>query len=219
MDRTTIRVILLIIGVMVIAGVYLWHEHHEKILAWWGGLLRKREYPDDYADEGDASFSDYLDEFNASPLNSADPGMRPLAAHIGKKAERKVTPTVVQLNVVAAENEYFSGTALMDAFSHAGLRYGDMGIFHHYDEDHNILFSVASIVEPGTFPINNMANFMCPGVVLFFQTSQVMEPLEVFDNLVSCCHELAIRLDGVEWGADHQPLSTEKIVALRSCLS
>jgi len=80
------------------------------------------------------------------------------------------------------------------------------------------LFSIASLVEPGTFPIKDMENFQCPGIVLFFQPPQVDDPLSVFDDLVATCHELSVRLGGEEWDEKRQPLSHEKIQQMRNRL-
>ncbi|TAN53476.1 MAG: hypothetical protein EPN21_01385 [Methylococcaceae bacterium] len=258
MDRTTVRIILAIIGVIVVIGVYLWHRYQTQITAGWKKLAgslgdavaqrqaRKkaeglhRSTAQDAADAADAdtSFDDYLDDYALSPAREQriepywrddepddefmDEAPRPRAAAAppppSPKTERPAVPNVVQLSVVAVDNAYFTGGEILDAFNRVGLRYGDMGIFHLYNEVDEILFSVASMVEPGTFPMENMMSFECPGVVLFFQPSHVDEPLDVFDSLVSCCHELAIRLNGVEWDVNRQPLTTEKIIELRRAL-
>lgn len=221
MDRTTVRIILLIVGVIVIAGVYLWDRYQEKIRAWWGDMLSGRDYVDEFGGEDEAGYEDYLDDEDAPAVRAGtDPAWDNVGLATAKPLRPKmVAPAVVQLSVVASEESFFTGSELMDAFHYVGLRYGDMGIFHLYDDNNSIHFSVASIVEPGTFPVNNMTDFRCPGVVLFFQVDQVAEPLETFDRLVSCCHELAIRLNGVEWDAEREPLTTRSIAALRDALS
>lgn len=124
-------------------------------------------------------------------------------------------PFLIQLSVVAAD-DYFNGGDLRDALVDLGLIHGDMGIYHRYDRDYReILFSVASLMEPGTFPIENMEAFECPGIVLFFQPPQVEDPLTVFDDLVQTCHVLAQRLDGEEWDERHEILTLEKIEQMR----
>jgi cell division protein ZipA len=128
-------------------------------------------------------------------------------------------PFLIQISVVASGDGYFDGLELRDALDDLRLIYGDMGIYHRYDRDYRVpLFSVASLVEPGTFPIKDMENFHCPGMVLFFQPPQVDDPLAVFDDLVTTCHELALRLDGVEWDEKRQLLTQEKIAQMRSRL-
>lgn len=256
MDRSTVRIILIIIGALVLAGVYLWPSYRERVLAWWNDWRARRQagggapgYLDGEQDEraalstagayGEDFLEDEDDDLPPLPPNRRDsywqreeplppppespPPARPKPASMHTHtppAEERRPPSlsVVQLSVVAVDDAFFTGGELEDAFEHAGLRYGEMGIFHRYSADHEVLFSVASMVEPGTFPVNDMLNFESPGVVLFFQASQVDDPVEVFDELVTCCHELAIRLNGVEWDAERRPLTTGKIVAMRNAL-
>ena len=99
------------------------------------------------------------------------------------------------------------------------LLYGDMGIFHRYNHDlTQTLFSVASLVEPGTFPIDDMASFECPGIVLFFQTARVSDPLATYDDLVNTSRELAQQLNGIQWDETRQPLGASKIAHMRNLL-
>ena len=125
-------------------------------------------------------------------------------------------PFIIQLSVVAKGEFLFAGDELKNALMDLDLVHGEMGIFHRYDSElRKPLFSVASLVKPGTFPIDDMASYQYPGVVLFFQPATVDDPLRVFDDLVDTCHELAIRLDGIEWDETRRPLTEEKIAQMR----
>jgi cell division protein ZipA len=147
------------------------------------------------------------------------PEPEPAPAEAPSRTSPLGAPFLIQVSVVARDGDYFDGIALRDALEELRLMHGDMGIYHRYGRDSRApLFSVASLVEPGTFPINDMAGFECPGVVLFFQPPQADDPLAVFDDLVSTCHELAMRLNGVEWDDKRQPLTYEKIARIRSRL-
>jgi cell division protein ZipA len=134
------------------------------------------------------------------------------------RSESIGAPFLIQISVVAGEEGHFNGAALREALLELDLIYGDMGIYHRYDRDYRQpLFSVASLVEPGTFPLN-MEDFECPGVVMFFQPPQVEQPLAVFEDLVNACHQLAYRLGGMEWDEKRQILSDEKVALMRSRL-
>ena len=238
MDRTTVRLILLVIGVLVIAAVYFW----PRIKPGLAKLGRRR--PEDFSldddvvplhirthakDEGfsrsadgrlviedDMAFgSDWT--LNKSASSSAK-GAAPKAAP-SQPAASAVRPEVVQLSVIAAGDTPFSGPALLEAFRATGLEYGEMGIFHRRDpETGGTLFSVASVVEPGVFPHEGMENFSSPGVVLFYLPSRSGDALSAFDTMIAVCHELARRLNGVEWDAGHRPLTPETVTALRLSL-
>lgn len=239
LDSETLRWLLGAVGALIIAAVYIWGRHKNKLLDF---INQRGEYDElDLGDEppeeppkpvrtsgGIAAIKDddppiSFDEMDdneyfsmgdkpqsapAEPTPVESPRTAPLGA-----------PFLIQISVVAADGEYFDGIELRDALDDLRLIYGDMGIYHRYDRDYRvILFSVASLVEPGTFPITDMENFECPGVVLFFQPPQVDDPLSVFDDLVTTCHELALRLGGEEWDEKRQPLTAEKIARMRSRL-
>ncbi|QFY43999.1 cell division protein ZipA [Candidatus Methylospira mobilis] len=129
------------------------------------------------------------------------------------------SPFLIQLSVVAGDDAYFNGEALRDALVDQGLIYGDMGIYHRYDREYReVLFSVASLVEPGTFPVEHMETFECPGVVLFFQPPRVKDPLAIFEDLLDTCHRLAQQLGGEEWDERREVLTLKKIEQMRERL-
>lgn len=232
MDRDTVRLILLVIGVIVIASIYIWGRHKQKILDF---LQRRGEFDElDFDPSIDEELPDYnddasegvrvlnrnerrfADEFDLAEDRIDKPHESP------KKPDRTTAlgaPFIIQLSVVARDEFVFAGDELKNALTDLDLVHGEMGIFHRYDpEFRKPLFSVASLVKPGTFPIDDMASFECPGVVLFFQPATVDDPLRVFDDLVDTCHELAIRLDGIEWDETRRPLTEEKVARMRSGL-
>lgn len=238
MDRTTVRIILVVLGVLVIAGIYFWHQYRDDILASFRGSPRRPRRPTKEAappgarretmlppaESADAG-GYFADDFELSPVRirnfgrPAETPEPPLDFEIRSDPEPTTTPpSVIQLSVVAMEDAFFTGGELVDAFHQVGMKFGEMGIFHRIGPDGAIQFSAASLVEPGTFPINDMLSFESPGLVLFFQPSLVRDPVEVFDDLIACCHELAVRLHGLEWDAGRQVLTRDKVAALRATL-
>ena len=248
MERETVRMILLVVGVMVIVGVYVWGRYKEKLLDF---FYRRGEFDElGYETEGNPVELEGKEELRETVFDTrsaladepepeiipeendeedyslgreaAHPHRpRPSMAHTSEtpKAAPLGAPFLIQLSVVAAEDGYFNGEDLRDALVELDLIYGDMGIYHRYDREYREpLFSVASLVEPGTFPIEDMESFECPGVVLFFQPTQVADPLAVFDDLIATCHDLAGKLDGVEWDERREPLTEDKIALMRERL-
>ncbi len=192
----------------------------------YSGKLGKKDIdPPITLDEPDGEDLDLVMERPKPPVHkpiSPETTHRPSAPETSRREQPRTDPLgapfLIQISVVS-KTEFFNGLQLRDALDDLRLIYGDMGIYHRYDREYRVpLFSVASLVEPGTFPIKDMENFECPGVVLFFQPPQVDDPLEVFDDLVGTCHELAMRLGGVEWDEKRQPLTLEKINHMRSRL-
>lgn len=109
---------------------------------------------------------------------------------------------VLIINIMAPNGQAFRGDALLDALLQGGLRFGDMNIFHRYQKPGGggaILFSLANMVKPGTFDLDQMDDFTTPGVSLFMTL-----PLEasdstntqVFDLMLETAQNLAEELGG-----------------------
>ncbi|MFN5746218.1 MAG: cell division protein ZipA C-terminal FtsZ-binding domain-containing protein [Methylococcaceae bacterium] len=241
MDRDTVRLLLILVGALILVGIYLWDRFRQPVMDY---LARRREanalaraeeteeaewHPD--ADGGadpalhggrrepQLSGLDYTasEPDDLYDLDTPDPGHGTTETHVDLSAEG--APFLIQISVVAGPGRFFNGTALCEALLDVDLIHGDMGIFHRYDRDlKQTLFSVASLVEPGTFPMDDMATFECPGIVLFFQTARVSDPLGIYDDLVSTSRDLASRLHGIQWDERRQPLSASKIAHMRHLL-
>jgi cell division protein ZipA len=110
--------------------------------------------------------------------------------------EPPAPPEVLVVHVLARE-ALMAGPALVETVTHYGLRYGDMNIFHHYDETtRQPAFSMASAVEPGTFDLSTLDSFETPGVSFFLQLPGPSAPLEAFEAMVQVAKALAERFQG-----------------------
>jgi len=241
LDTQTLRILLGVIGAIIIIAVYVWGRYKSKVLDF---ILQRGEYDElgldekpksqpkpitttggisaKKTEEPPMSFDDIEDNEYFSLQESAEPA--PAEEEEAPPAETRRAaplgaPFLIQISIVAYDDGYFDGAELRDSLEDNRLIYGDMGIYHRYDRDlRTPVFSVASLMEPGTFPIKDMENFYCPGIVLFFQPPQVDDPLAVFDDLVTTCHDLSVRLGGEEWDEKRQPLTHEKIQQMRERL-
>ena len=242
MDRDTVRLILILVGITVMAGIYLWGRFKDPLTASLKNLFSAKE-----SDESSAAGEDYQDpdeyfEESVRVISSGsdhrrEPIFTGLDADVdyhedeseldGEDAVDSIPPNdepggapfLIQVSVIAGSGSFFNGTELKQALLENDLLYGDMGIFHRYNHDlTQTLFSVASLVEPGTFPIDDMASFECPGIVLFFQTARVSDPLATYDDLVNTSRELAQQLNGIQWDETRQPLGASKIAHMRNLL-
>lgn len=119
--------------------------------------------------------------------------------------ERKI----VVVNVVARDGG-FSGGALDRACNGAGLVPGEMSIYHHHDpRSGRVLFSMASMVEPGTFPLDDMAGFVTPGVSLFTQLPGARDGVEIYDTMLATGKHLAKLLQGELQDERHNKLTRQ----------
>ena len=131
-----------------------------------------------------------------APKAKAAPKAAP-AEPAAQAPEPPAPPEEVLVVHVLAREALMAGPALVETVTHYGLRYGDMNIFHHYDEaTRQPAFSMASAVEPGTFDLSTLDSFETPGVSFFLQLPGPSAPLEAFEAMVQVAKALAERFQG-----------------------
>ncbi len=117
-------------------------------------------------------------------------------------AEEAAIDDVIAVYVLASDDEpMIKGEKILSASFALKLEYGDMKIFHRYS-DYNeadpaskkIRFSMASILEPGWFDIDNINQLETRGVSFFMQVNLVDEPSRVLDDMLICAHGFATML-------------------------
>ena len=117
-----------------------------------------------------------------------------------EKAEKDhADPEVLVVSVVMPQNQLISGAALLPSLLTLGMKYGEMGIFHrHQDNAGNgkVTFSLANMMNPGTFDLDNMESFATQGVSLFMTLPNVGDAFEVFEQMLSAAKQLASEFNG-----------------------
>lgn len=116
-----------------------------------------------------------------------------------RKANVEITPEVIVVSVVMNEDNTISGAALLPALLTLGLRYGDMDIFHrHQDNAGNgkVTFSLANMMNPGTFNLDEIESFTTQGISLFMTLPNAGDPFEVFEQMMSAAKQLAMEFNG-----------------------
>lgn len=152
----------------------------------------------------------------------APPVATPVATPAPPVPEQRSRPAapprqkIIALRLVGATaNARFSGTDLRGALEAEGLVFGRYHIFHRELEEGRLLFSVASLIEPGSFELREMAAQEFPGVSLFAVLPGTVQGTEVLDELVGCGRRLASRLGGVLQDERRQPLTALRAMELR----
>ena len=117
---------------------------------------------------------------------------------------------VIVINVMAREGFVFAGDDLLRVLLGVGLSFGEMNIFHQRlvaEGRAPVLFSVANILNPGTFDLNNMDAFSTTGVSLFLALPAALNNLEAFEQMLAVAQQIQAALDG-ELKDDHRNVMT-----------
>jgi cell division protein ZipA len=106
---------------------------------------------------------------------------------------------VLPIYVIARNRGTFKGQDLLQILLACDLRFGRMNIFHRYEKANGkgaVQFSVANLVEPGTFNLDRIEEFSTPGVCLFLSLPGPEAPYKAFDYMVETANVLVKHLDG-----------------------
>jgi cell division protein ZipA len=107
---------------------------------------------------------------------------------------------VVVLNVMARAGQTFAGPSLKLALEGAGLKPGDMQLYHYRAEtqadDTPPIFSALNAVKPGTLDVNAFDDMRTPGIALILRTPELERPSESFELMLVAARRMAGELDG-----------------------
>lgn len=140
------------------------------------------------------------------------PGSPPLSANPEPQEPPAQPDEVVIINVMAPEGHLFAGNALLDVLLQCGMRYGDMNIFHrhaHETGEGPVLFSLANMVKPGVFDLEDMESFATPGVSLFMTLPMRPDSLKAFAMMRDVAQTLTQTLGG-ELKDEHRSVMTQQ---------
>jgi len=181
-----LRWLLLLFGLLVIAGVYVYSRRKnaptdkdssqsDRVAPSLDGDKPPDKSPED---DDESGIDDELDE-----TDRIVPG-----------APQKI----VTVRIVARDKKSFAGDELILNLRGIGLRHGKFGIFHRYDgsDDSNAVFSAASLVEPGSFDLQNIQAQQIPGISLFMVLPGPIDSVKAFDLMMAAARTLTQSLQG-----------------------
>lgn len=122
-------------------------------------------------------------------------------------AEVEIDPQlqeVLVINVMAKQGE-MEGNDLLRVMLSCGFRFGEMNIFHRYEQHSgkgSLLFSAANVVEPGVFDVERMSEFSTPGICIFMKLPGPKRPIHSFDIMMDSARKIA-SLMGAEIKDEH----------------
>ena len=125
---------------------------------------------------------------------------------------------IVQINVMRKSGP-FSLAEIQRAAKEVDLHYGEMGIYHRETAAKHTLFSMASMVEPGTFPQGKKADFATPGLTLFAQIPGPRDGIAVFSDMLMTAERMATLLDAVLYDDTRSKLTRQSIDHTRDSIA
>jgi len=121
---------------------------------------------------------------------------------------------IVTVNVMAPKGQVFFGDDLKSIFDAHHYEFGKMSIYHCSHDDSKV-FSIANVVQPGSFDEATIETFETPGITLFMRLPVALDADVAFDFLMREATELAEELGGVMMDEDRSTLSKQTIQHMR----
>ena len=114
-----------------------------------------------------------------------------------EQVEEAETQELLVIHLMTAKDQTCDGQKLLDTAVSLGLRYGNMKIFHRHTGEVGsgpVLFSMANLLNPGTFDLTTIGQQEMVGVTLFMAPSDLDKPGEIFDLMLDVAEQMAAKL-------------------------
>ncbi len=201
-----LRWLLLLFGVLVIAGVYI-YSRYQRTRTDKAPSTQKNGERVEPSLGGENHAEDRTDDGAEHSLATPD-------------VEREIADSeqkIVTLRIVARNKGAINGEELAQSLRGIGMRHGKFGIFHRCDgsDEDKIIFSVASLVEPGTFDLTTIGEQEIPGISLFMVLPGPIDGAQSFDLMIAAARTLRQALNAELLDESGSTLSVQRERYLR----
>jgi len=148
-----------------------------------------------------------------SPAVETVPEPAPKPEPAPQKSAFQEVEEVIVMNVFAKDDSGFNGADLMRVILACGMRYGEMDIFHREEEGSGGVsqFSMANLVKPGTFDLDDMDHFSTPGVSFFLSLPGPKNSMKALDYMYETAQCMVKNLNGELKDEMHSAMTSQTI--------
>ena len=130
------------------------------------------------------------------------------------KSSTNKAPEVYVLMVMSSAHE-FKMTDVNQALLGVGLTYSDQGIFVKKDNMGNAFIKVANMLEPGTFPQENLEAYLTPGVAMILELPTTVRAPAAMHDLIIMARKVSQRLNGRLYNMERQLIKESDLQSMR----
>ena len=230
MDTSTLRWILIGVGLIVVASIFLFGnpEKQRKPKASRREKRRARKRKGSATPRREPT----LEGAGAAPPSDADEEAEPgdqgeLAIEQAEAPGRDEPPPpsrpagpppdkIVSLFLLARDNHMITGADLLHATVSTGMEFGDMGIFHRRPEGSDRpVFSLANAAKPGHFERDAWNTFETSGVAIFMTLPGPVYALDAWDSMLATARRIGELLHAELLDDDRNPFTRQREAQIR----
>lgn len=128
--------------------------------------------------------------------------------------------SIIILYILAQPDDSFSGEALNNAVTSAGLEHGEFDFFHFLSSSQtnqgSKVYSLANMYKPGTFDLETLDKFSTMGLCAFMVPALLEDPVSGFREMCTSCKYVADQLNGVLTTNQRELLSEDNYILVCS---
>jgi len=201
-----LRWLLLLFGVLVVAGVYFYSRYQRTRTDEAPSLQVGHDRVEPPLD-GDVDADDHSDDEAVGSLTATDTD-----DEIADPEQKIVT-----LRIVAKNQGTINGEELILNLRGIGMSHGKFGIYHRYEgsDQDKVIFSAASLIEPGTFDLQTIREQELPGISLFMVLPGPIDGAQAYDLMIAAARALTQSLKAELLDESGSTLSIQRECYLR----
>ncbi|MCW8873114.1 MAG: cell division protein ZipA [Xanthomonadales bacterium] len=234
MDTSTLRWILIIVGVVIVASIFLFGNPDKKRTP--KASRRDESSPRGHRKKGASMRQEPtlagLGE-GATPSGGAggpegEPGGQgeldidaAESAVLAEPPKPRKPPgpppdKIVSLFLLARDNHMINGAELLQATVNTGMEFGDMNVFHRVvDGSEQPVFSLANAAKPGHFERDEWNTFETGGLVLFLTLPGPAKALDAWDAMLATARRIGEILHAELLDGERSPFTRQREAQIR----
>lgn len=129
----------------------------------------------------------------------------------------KMPTNIIVIYILAKAGKELMGSQINSSVQAMGLSFGEMDVFH-YKPKNRTVFSLANMLEPGSFDPDTIHDIRTSGLTIFMQISGV-DPLDDLTEMLQRSYQLAGLLDARLCNHKREPLTEQDAKNYRTRVS